>query len=139
MRIIGLDWGEARIGVAVSDPLGLTALPLDHLKNDNNVMPNIKKIIQKYNAEEIVVGRPINMNGSKSASTIKAEEFQDFLSKGLDIKVSLWDERFTSKIAEKALIESGFSRSSRKDLIDSSAASIMLQGYMENKKNAPRL
>ena len=135
MRIMALDVGERRIGVAVSDPLGITAQGIttyqrakSNLKED---IAGIWQLIDEYEAEELVVGLPKNMNNTLG---FKAQEVQDFvaaLTKERDIKVTWVDERLTTVSAERALLEADVSRKKRKDVIDKMAATIILQSYLD--------
>jgi len=134
MRIIGLDWGEARIGISVSDPLGITAQPLLSLENNKSFIGKLKEIIRKYDADEIVVGYPRQMNGKAGISAAKVDEFCKTIKDEFPINITLWDERLTTKIAQQALAESGASRKRKKSFIDASAAGIILQNYMDSRK-----
>ena len=135
MRIMALDVGERRIGVAVSDPLGITAQGVttyvrakENLKED---VEGIWKLIKEYEATELVVGLPKNMNNTLG---FKAQEVQDFvaaLTKYEEIKVTWVDERLTTVSAERALLEADVSRKKRKDVIDKMAAVIILQSYLD--------
>jgi len=135
MRIMALDIGERRIGVAVSDPLRITAQGVttyvrakENLKED---IEGIWKLIKEYEATELVVGLPKNMNNTLG---FKAQEVQDFvaaLTKYEDIKVTWVDERLTTVSAERALLEADVSRKKRKDVIDKMAAVIILQSYLD--------
>lgn len=135
MRIIGLDWGEARIGVAVSDPLGISAQPLEHMENNDKIFMGIKALVEKFEAEEIVVGLPRMMDGSFGIAATKVEKFCATLSKDIDIKITLWDERLTTRMAERSLAGSGISRKKARKTIDSSSASLILQSYMDSIKH----
>jgi len=135
MRIMALDIGERRIGVAVSDLLRITAQGVttyvrakENLKED---IEGIWKLIKEYEATELVVGLPKNMNNTLG---FKAQEVQDFvaaLTKYEDIKVTWVDERLTTVSAERALLEADVSRKKRKDVIDKMAAVIILQSYLD--------
>jgi len=134
MRIIGLDWGEARIGISVSDPLGITAQPLVSFDNNGEFIGKLREILQKYDAAEIVLGYPKQMNGKAGISAAKVNEFREKIKGEFPIKITLWDERLTTKIAQQALAESGVSRKRKKCFVDASAAGIMLQSYMDSRK-----
>jgi len=134
MRLIGLDWGTSRIGISVSDPLGTTALPLPFIKNDMGLIPNLKALISEYGIGEIIVGLPKRMNGTLGPSAESVKAFCGSLEKELDIKISLWDERLTTKLAEKSFREAGISAKESRKLIDSSSASVMLQSYLDSGK-----
>jgi putative Holliday junction resolvase len=134
MRFLGLDIGGRRIGVAVSDPLGLTAQPLTVIwrDNDEKAVAAIVKLATEYEAEEIVYGVPLEMDGDYGA---QAEITQDFAAKlraaGLNVKGH--DERYSTAEAERILIEQDVPRRKRRDLVDKIAASIILQGYLERR------
>jgi len=134
MRVIGLDWGEARIGVSVSDPLGITAQPLVSMENDESFIAKLQEIIRKYDAAEIVVGYPKQMSGKAGTSAAKVNEFCEKIKKEFPVKITLWDERLTTKIAQQSFAASGAPRKKRKAFIDASAAGIMLQSYMDSRK-----
>ena len=133
MRIMGLDVGEKRIGVSMSDEIGLTAqglLVLTRNGLDKDLM-RIKEIIEKYSPCEIVVGMPLNMDGTVGESARKALDFVNFLKSGLEIPVKTWDERLTTVSSEKVLISADLSRRKRKKVIDKVAATLLLQGYLD--------
>ena len=134
MRIVGLDWGEARIGVSVSDPLGITAQPLISLENNGEFIGKLREIMEKYDAGEIVLGYPKQMNGKAGISAAKVNEFREKIKGEFPVKITLWDERLTTKIAQQALAESGASRKRKKSFVDAAAAGIMLQSYMDSRK-----
>lgn len=138
MRMIGLDWGEKRIGVSVSDPLGITAQSLPYINNDSRFIEKLSEVIKEYNADLIVLGHPVMLSGKHGVSSEKVMLFNKMLNERLPIKISLWDERLTSKTAEKMLIGAGVSRKKRKKIVDSSSASFMLQNYMDHKKYEQR-
>lgn len=134
MRIIGLDWGDARIGVAVSDPLGITAQPLFSLENNEEFIGKLKEIIKKYDVGEIILGYPKNMSGKPGKSASKVEEFSKSITSEIPIKIILCDERLTTKIAQKFSMIAGASRKKTKSFIDAATAGIILQGYIDSKK-----
>ena len=138
MRILGIDFGEKRIGVAISDPLGLTAQAVavigkgESFKQDIN---ELNKIIKKYGGvDEILVGLPKTMAGEIGEQARKVLEFVEALKDAFKIKISTWDERLTTVEAEKTLISAGLSREKRKKVIDKSAAAYILQGYLDSKR-----
>ncbi len=131
IRIIGLDYGERRIGVAVSDPLGMTAQAVGTISD----ISGLDAILKNYpETTEIVVGLPRMMNGQLGIQAQKTLGFVAELKKKFDLKISTWDERLTSVEAEKALIFAGLSRAKRKKVIDQSAAAIILQSYLDNQR-----
>lgn len=136
MRIMGLDLGDKRIGVAISDPLGLTAQGVEVVIGEGSPKSDIKKIeglVQKYAAEQIVVGLPINMNGSCGPRAEKAKDFAARLAAELHLPVALWDERLSTAEAEKLLIAADVSRAKRRRVIDKMAAALILQGYLDSR------
>lgn len=134
MRIMGLDLGEKRIGVAVSDPLGWTAQGVEVIISKGSREADIKKIIdlaRQYEISQIVIGLPRNMNGSAGPQAAKVESFAQKLSSMLGLPVTLWDERLTTAEAEKLLIAADLSRARRRRVIDQMAAVLILQGYLD--------
>lgn len=143
MRKLGLDVGDKTIGVAVSDELDITAhgvTTIDRVgirKDAGKVMD----YVQEYDCDTVVMGLPINLDGSDSVQTEKVREFRTMLenkmrSSGMaDVKVEWQDERFTTVIAERVLMEANMKRKSRKEVVDKQAAIIILQSYMDRVKN----
>jgi len=136
MRIMGLDFGTKRIGIALSDELLLTAQGLDSLyrKVLGSDIEDISKIAMENNVQEIVIGLPINMNGSYGPKTKEVLEFVEELSKVVKVPIRTWDERLTSVQAERVLLEADTSRAKRKKVTDKLAAQLILQGYLDAKK-----
>ncbi|MCQ2168369.1 MAG: Holliday junction resolvase RuvX [Bacteroidales bacterium] len=135
-RIVGIDYGRARVGVAVSDPLGIFASPVDTV-----VSANIIDYLQKYSrtetVEKFVVGYPLNLDGSHAEAAADVDVFLKRLQKAFPgIPVALEDERFTSVLAHRAMIEGGMKKSDRKNKksVDKISAAIILQGYLDKKK-----
>lgn len=135
MRIMGLDYGDKTIGVAISDALGLTAQSKGVIRRKNLTEDFIKlqDYIEQYQITEIVVGFPRNMNGTLGPRVEKTNQFVNFLCKRVDIPVNLWDERLTTVAAERVLLEADLRRSKRKNVIDAVAAALILQGYLDLK------
>jgi putative holliday junction resolvase len=134
MRKIGLDWGEARIGVAVSDPLYITAQPLFSINNDEGVIPKLNEMIEQYGADEIILGLPRQMNGGSGPAASKVIAFQEKIKKEVPVKITLWDERLSTKIAQRSFAETGASIRTRKKNVDAAAACVILQSFMDSKK-----
>ncbi|QQY80565.1 putative Holliday junction resolvase [Keratinibaculum paraultunense] len=132
-RIMGLDVGDKTIGVALSDPLKITAQGLKTIKrkNINDDIKEIEDIIQKYNVTKIVVGLPKNMNNTIGPQGEKVLNFVKKLKKRIDVDIILEDERLTTVAAEKMLIEGDVSRKNRKKVIDKVAATYILQTYLD--------
>jgi putative Holliday junction resolvase len=134
MRIMGLDYGERRIGVAMSDLFGWTAQGLEVIdrKVVKDPMGRIAELIRQYEVESIVVGLPKNMNGTIGPSGEYCMAFAEQIKQILSLPVKLWDERLTTVSAERTLIEADVSRRKRKQVIDKMAAAILLQSYLDS-------
>jgi putative Holliday junction resolvase len=131
---MSLDFGDKRIGVALSDPMGLTAQGLDVLqrgKSLNEDLTRIKDLAEKNEVETVVIGLPRNMDGSMGPQAEKVKKFAQKLAGLLDVQVKFWDERLTTAAAEKLLIQADVSRVRRRKVIDKMAASLILQGYLD--------
>jgi len=135
LRILGIDLGEKRIGISISDELGITAqgLPTINSINEKEDLKNIKKIIDKYQVEKIILGLPINMNGSLGKQAKKAISFAEKLKSSFQLPVELEDERLSTSEAEKLLIKADRSRKKRKKVIDKMAAIIILQSFLDRR------
>jgi putative Holliday junction resolvase len=134
MRILGLDLGDKRIGVALSDPMGWTAQGLDVITSAGGVKSDIrriKEIADKHEVEKVVVGLPLNMDGSSGPRAEKARDFADRLARVLDLPVEMWDERLTTAEAERLLVEADMRRAKRRQVIDKMAAVLILQNYLD--------
>jgi putative Holliday junction resolvase len=137
MRIIGLDYGSRTVGVAVSDPLLVTAQAVETItRNEENklrrTLARIEELCKEYEADRIVLGYPKNMNNTVGDRAVKSEEFKELLSKRCNLPVILWDERLTTVEAERVLMESGVRRENRKQVIDKVAAVFILQSYLDS-------
>ncbi|RJP23748.1 MAG: Holliday junction resolvase RuvX [Candidatus Abyssobacteria bacterium SURF_5] len=132
-RIIGLDVGDRRIGVAVSDELRITAQAVCTIERSTpaNDFAAVKKLAEEYDAAAVVAGLPKKLDGTSSPQTEKVQQFLDGLRKHVEIPVLTWDERFTTTSAEASLIEADVGRKARKKIIDAVAAQIMLQHYLD--------
>lgn len=137
MKILGLDIGTKRIGVSISDALGITAQGVTVLRRetDQKVMDFLKDIVLKEGVREIVIGLPLNMDGSTGPKAQEAIDFADWVRAGLNISVKLWDERMTTMEVERLMIEADTSRSKRRKKIDKLAAQVILQGYLDSIKS----
>jgi len=135
-RILGLDVGARRIGVAISDPLGITAQGLDtlHRKNKKYDLQFLNRVIREYDVREIVVGLPLRMSGAEGIQTEKIRAFVEDLRKHFKLPVHLWDERLTSAEANRLLRETDLSIEKRGKAVDRMAAILILQGWMENRQ-----
>ena len=136
MRIIGVDFGDSRTGVAVSDYLGFTAQGLDTLKEKNTlrIVEHLIRVAAFYGASEFVVGLPKNMNGTIGERGKKTKKFAEELSERSGLPVTLWDERLSSVSAHNTLSEGNVRGQKRKDSVDRIAAVLILQGYLESKR-----
>ena len=136
MRILGLDFGEKTIGIAISDPFGWTAQGLEVIRRyeENNLKDSINRIeeiVKQYQVEKIVLGLPKNMNNSLGFRVEKTQQFKLKLEKKLKLEVVFWDERLSTVGAERTLLEANLSRKKRKQVIDKMAAVFILQGYLD--------
>jgi len=135
-RILGLDYGAKYVGVAVSDPLGIIARPLEAIqrKEENKLrrtFARIEELVKEYGIERIVVGLPKNMDDTEGESAAKCRDFAANVSRRTGIETILWDERLSSVSANDILIESGVRREDKKKYIDKIAASIILRDYLD--------
>ena len=137
-RVLGLDVGSRRIGVAVSDPLGITAQGLDTLQRTTKRrdFEQLQRVIQEYDVREIVVGLPLRMSGAEGIQSDKMQVFAEELRKRFRLPVHLWDERLTSVEANRLLREADLSIEKRGRAVDRMAAILILQGWMERRAGA---
>ena len=135
MKILGLDLGSKTIGVAISDDLFLTAQVLTSISRTTleKDLAVIVSLVDEYGVVEIVVGLPINMDGSTGESARKAESFIEKLRETISIKIIPWDERLSTVAAERILLEGDLSRKKRRKVIDRLSAAIILQGYLDSR------
>jgi putative holliday junction resolvase len=134
-RILGLDVGSRRIGLAISDPLGFTAQGLETLqrRNKRTDFAALDEIIRQYGVREIVIGLPLRMSGEAGTQSTKMQEFAEQLRKRFHLPVHLWDERLTSAEANRLLRETELSIEKRAKAVDRMAAVLILQGWMESQ------
>ncbi|MDH4129780.1 MAG: Holliday junction resolvase RuvX [Spirochaetota bacterium] len=134
-RILCLDFGHVRIGVAISDQSRTIATSNDYIAvKKGNVLQKIITIVSENECDEIVIGLPISLNGNDTQKTVEVRKFADILSKHFNIPITLWDERLSSYTAENILKETNVRRDKRKGKRDSLSAQIILQGYLDSKK-----
>lgn len=135
MKILGLDYGDRRIGVAVSDAFGWTAqgLTVIERRQEGGDLDRISELVSEHGVEEVVVGLPKNMNGTIGPRGEICIAFAEELKSILQIPVHLWDERLTTVSAHRTLIEADVSRKKRKGVVDKMAASLILQNYLDSK------
>ena len=137
MRIMGLDYGSKTVGVAISDPLGLTAQGIETIcrKEENKLRKTcarIEELIREYGVECIVLGLPKHMNNDVGDRAEKSLEFGEMLKRRTGLEVVMWDERLTTASAERTLIETGIRRENRKQYVDQIAAVFILQGFLDS-------
>lgn len=128
-RYLGVDYGTKRVGLAISDGLGLTARPLQVVAR-SAVVERVRELHEEYTVTTMVVGLPTGLAGQEGASAVGARALGDELSAATGIPVEYLDERFTSKLAEDALLQSGMKRRQRRETVDKVAAAIILQDYL---------
>jgi len=134
MRILGVDYGEKRVGLAITDELKLLSHSLKVVDTTNSIS-EIKKVLDEYgNIEKIVVGIPINLKGEVSFKAKQVLNWIEKLKKEVNIPVVTWDERFTTVSAEDFLLEANVKRKNRKKIIDKMSAQIILQNYLDANK-----
>jgi putative Holliday junction resolvase len=136
MRVLGLDYGLKRLGVAVSDELGITAqsLLVIERKNEKKDLEAIARIIHEYHIEKIVIGYPLLLDGSKGIQCEKVDRYAERLSAEFNLPVIKWDETLSTWEADELMSEAGVKRRKRKKLVDKIAAGIMLQSYLDRLK-----
>ncbi len=137
MRIMGLDYGSKTVGVAMSDPLGITAQAVETIwrKDENKLRKTcarIEELINEYEVERIVLGLPKHMNNDLGEGAQKALAFGEMVKRRTGLEVVMWDERLTTVEAERTLIENNVRRENRKQYIDKIAAVFILQGYLDS-------
>ncbi len=143
MRIMGLDFGSKTVGVAVSDPLLITAQGLEIIrrKDENKLrqtLARIEELIVAYEVSEIVLGFPKNMNDSIGPRAEISLEFKDKLERRTGLPVVMWDERLTTVAADRTMMEAGVRRENRKEYVDKIAATLILQGYLDYRTNTEK-
>ena len=136
MRIMAIDYGDAHTGIAISDPTGfLTGFStVITAYRPEVVVDNIVKLVQEHGVEELVLGHPINMDGTRGPRSEKAQAMAELLRKATSLPVVLWDERRTTIDAHQILMNSGKNAKKRKKVVDAVAASLILEGYLTYKK-----
>jgi putative Holliday junction resolvase len=139
-RILALDHGTKRIGVALSDELGWTAQPLETFvrKGLQADVAHIRALVEAHEVEQVVVGLPLRLSGEEGPAAQAVREFAGCLERALSVPVITWDERLTTKAAEELLIAADVSRRKRRDVVDRVAAAILLQSYLEHRSEENR-
>ena len=134
-RILAIDFGEKRIGLAVTDPLNMFAYPLTTINNDNNLWQNLSKIFSEYKIVKIIIGFPFKESGAVSRISDLVLKFKEELEKRFSLPVELVDERYSSLIAQQRIIQSVPSKKKRQDksLLDKNAAAVLLEDYLNKR------
>ena len=134
MRILALDHGTNRIGVALSDEMQMIAQPLEFIRAEPfaNFLTRLREIVREKQVEQILVGLPRNMDGSYGPAAAKVQEFVAVLKETIAMPIKLWDERLTSAQANRFLIQADVRRDQRKEKVDKTAAAILLQSYLDS-------
>lgn len=140
MRIMGLDYGSKTVGVAMSDPLGLTAQGIEIVRRKSETklrqtLARIEEIAKEYSVEKIVLGFPKHMNNDIGERAEKSLEFKEMLERRTGLPVVMWDERLTTVEADRTMMETGIRRENRKEYVDMIAAVFILQGYLDYLSN----
>ena len=138
MRAIGLDFGSKTVGVAISDPLGVTAQGIEIIRRTSEnklrkTLARIEELIKEYGVDTIVLGFPKNMNNTLGDRAEKSLEFKGMLERRTGLPVVMWDERLTTVEANRTLIEGNIRRENRKQYVDQLAAVLILQGYLDSE------
>jgi putative Holliday junction resolvase len=139
-KVLAVDWGWARLGLAVSDDLGLTAHGVSTVtrRSAAQALDEIAAQVALLHADEIVVGLPRNMDGSEGPSADAARTFARALEERFRLPVHLWDERLTTAAAGRALVTAGVRRHARREVVDQVAATLILQGFLDRRQAASR-
>ena len=135
MKTLAIDYGTKRIGIAISDPLGIIATGYPTL-DAKVALEKIQKLVQAERISKIVLGYPLKMNGTKGLAVEAVESFRDKLKELVEVPITFWDERLSTAEATKRLIEADVSRAKRKLVVDKTAATIILQGYLDSKRSS---
>ena len=137
IRIMGLDFGSKTVGVAISDPLGLTAQGIEIVRRESEnklrrTLARIEELIREYEVTSLVLGFPKNMNNTIGERAEKTLAFKEMLERRTGLTVTMWDEWLTTVAANRALMEGGVRRENRKEYVDMIAAVYILQGYLDS-------
>lgn len=135
-RILAIDYGEKRIGFAITDPLNMFGYPLATYSNDKKFWNELSKVISEYSVIKIILGYPLKESGAESTSSKAVLKFKEEMEKRINIPIELVDERYSSSIAKDRIIQSVSSKKKRRDksLLDKNAAAVMLEDYLNNIK-----
>ena len=134
MKLLAIDHGQKRTGIAANDALGMMAHPLEFIPTEpfDAFLNRLKEILVERETEQIIVGMPRNMDGSMGSQALKVEDFVAVLKKSVTVPVRTWDERLTTVMAEDKLREAGVNMREAKKKVDAAAAAVMLQDYMDS-------
>lgn len=140
-RIMGLDFGSKTVGVAISDPLLITAQGKEIIRREQEnklrrTCARIEELIAEYEVGEIVLGLPKNMNGTEGERVQKTMEFKEMLERRTNLPIHMWDERLTTVAADRVMMETGVRRENRHEYVDEIAAMLILQGYLDSLPRA---
>ncbi|MFL5759603.1 MAG: Holliday junction resolvase RuvX [Thermomicrobiales bacterium] len=133
-RLLGLDVGGKRTGVAISDELGVLASPVGFVLRGAHDRAEFRDLVRRWSVAGLVVGLPTSLSGREGPQAAEVRAYADALAADLGLDLAYWDERLTSSMAERALIESGFRRERRRERIDAVAAALILQSYLDSKR-----
>ena len=135
-RVLGVDYGERRLGFAVSDEAGIIAMPLCVVAVDHprQALDEVQRQVREKQAGRVVIGMPLNMNGSRGPAADAVERFVSRLRETVTVPVETWDERLSSKAAERILVDADVRRAKRKTVIDQVAAQVILQSYLDARQ-----
>lgn len=133
-RFLGLDIGERRIGVAVSDELGTIASPVGMIRRDSDVAAEVRDLIVEYDVVRVVAGLPIGLSGREGPQAQAVRAFVEDLAAALEVPVEFYDERLSTAVAERSLIAGGTRRAKRREKVDAVAAAVILQGYLDHQR-----
>jgi len=131
-KALGIDLGESRIGLAISDDLGMMAHPLETVPAKEKPLERIVEVVKQHNVQTIVLGMPRNMDGTYGTASEKIKAFRDTLQSAVTCKIILWDERLTTVAAQKSLHQAGRNVKKSRAVIDQVAAQLILQGWLDS-------
>lgn len=133
-RLLGLDIGGRRIGVAVSDETGMIASPAAMIPRQSDVAGQLRELVERYSAAMLIVGLPVGLSGREGPQAAEVRAYTDALAVEVGVPVEYWDERLSTSIAERSLIAQGTRRNKRKEQVDAVAAAVILQSYLDNQR-----
>jgi putative Holliday junction resolvase len=132
IRILGLDVGTVRVGVAISDPLGMTAQPLEVIdRRKTDLIGRILELVSEHEVQQIVVGKPLQLDGKEGLAVGAVDALVRNLAQRAEVPIEMWDERLSTAQAERAMIDGGVRRQERRQKIDKVAAALILQSYLD--------